>query len=108
MVFLLSKLRESAFELIYTKTTPRHFTKISTWTLLVSNSMCHVILNNLFSQLENDELLFIFLIYLNGETNLNFWTQLYTHAWRYQALKQIHYIRGQIHELNPDLFLFAG
>ena len=71
--------------------------------------MCHVILHNLFWQNENDELQFIFLIYLNGETNLKrIWTHLYTYAWRYQALKQIHYIRGQIHELNPDLFLFAG
>ena len=71
--------------------------------------MCHVILHNLFWQNENDELLFIFLIYLNGETNLKrIWTHLYTYAWRYQALKQIYYIRGQIHELNPDLFLFAG
>ena len=71
--------------------------------------MCHVILHSLFWQNENDELLFIFLIYLNGETNLKrIWTHLYTYAWRYQALKQIHYIRGQIHELNPDLFLFAG
>ena len=121
--FYFQSYEESAFsqnfqtyKVFYTRTTLRHFTNISSWTLLrVSIKLFELVTRCVASfcisilQLENCELLFILLIYLNGEANLKkIWMHLYTYTWFYQTLKQIHYMGRLIHQTSPYFFLFAS